>query len=298
MSAATREISVQPGRTPSRAGIWSRLRLSTSAYVGASMLLVFVLAGLFGPLIAPYDPLHMDLDHIFEGRSGAHWLGTDQNGYDVVSQLLYGARIALEISMSVVLVSAFIGVSLGVMAGYFGGWVDEVVMFFINVLMSFPGILLNIAIVAVADKPGVGTLIIALTVNGWVGYARVARGQVFSLREREFVSAARCMGAGSWLIMRRYIVPNLLSPIMVQMTFAFGSVILVEASLSFLGLGPQVEYTWGAMLYQGATFLWRPGSEHFAMIPGAAIMLVVLGANLFGDGLRDRLDPRHKERAG
>jgi peptide/nickel transport system permease protein len=277
-------------------GFFKRIRLSPSAYVGAFLLLVFVLLGLFGPIVAPYSPEKLDLQNIFQPPSGAHWLGTDQHGTDVFSQLLYGARVALKISASVVFICAFVGVSLGVIAGYFGGRVDEAIMRVVDILMAFPGILLNIAIVATVAQPGVGVLILALAINGWVGYARVARGQVLTLREREFVSAARCIGASPLRIMRRYIVPNLLSPIMVQMTFGFGGVILVEASLSFLGLGPQVDYTWGAMLDQGTTFLWKPGFEYFAIIPGLAIMMVVLGANLLGDGLRDRFDPRHKER--
>jgi peptide/nickel transport system permease protein len=264
--------------------------------VGAFLLLSFVLLGLLGPLLSPYSPEQLDLHTIFQPPSSEHWLGTDQHGTDVLSQLLYGARVALKISASVVFICAFVGVALGVIAGYFGGKVDEAIMRLVDILMAFPGILLNIAIVATVASPGVGVLILALTVNGWVGYARVARGQVLTLREREFVSAARCIGASPWRIMRRYIVPNLLSPIMVQMTFGFGGVILVEASLSFLGLGPQVDYTWGAMLDQGTTFLWKPGFEYFAIIPGLAIMMVVLGANLLGDGLRDRFDPRHKER--
>ncbi len=272
--------------------------LSPSTYVGAAMLLVFVLAGIFGPLLAPHSPTLIDLDHQFLPPSGEHWLGTDQHGRDVLSQLLHGARVALIISASVVFICAFTGVLLGVVSGYFGGAVDEIIMRVVDVLMAFPGILLNIAIVATVAEPGVGVLILALALNGWVGYARVARGQVLTLREREFVSAGRAIGAGPWRIMRRYIVPNLLSPIMVQMTFGFGGVILVEASLSFLGLGPQLDYTWGAMLDQGTTFLWKPGFEYFAIIPGGAIMLVVLGANLLGDGLRDRFDPRHKERSG
>ena len=275
--------------------IWRRLRLSPSAYVGGAMLLVFVLAGLFGPLIAPYPPGAPDLDRMFLPPSSTHWLGTDQDGHDVLSQMLFGARIALEISVSVVFISAFLGVALGTISGYFGGVIDEIIMRVVDILMAFPGILLNIAIVAVFAEPGVGVLIIALVVPGWVGYARLARGQVLTLRERDYVVAARALGAGPWRIMRRHIAPNLLSPIMVQMTFGFGSVILVEASLSFLGLGPQKTYTWGAMLDQGTTFLWKPGFEHFAIIPGAAIMLVVLGANLLGDGLRDRFDPKYRE---
>lgn len=283
--------------TQRRPGFFRKLRLSPSAYAGAALLFVFVLAGILGPFLAPYSPHELDLQNIFQPPSGEHWLGTDQHGIDVFSQLLHGARVALLISGSVVFICAFLGVLLGVVAGYFGGAVDEIIMRIVDILMAFPGILLNIAIVATVAQPGIGVLILALTINGWVGYARVARGQVLTLREREFVSAARAIGASPWRIMRRYIVPNLLSPIMVQMTFGFGGVILVEASLSFLGLGPQVDYTWGAMLDQGTTFLWKPGFAYFVIIPGAAIMMVVLGANLLGDGLRDRFDPRHKERS-
>ena len=199
---------------------------------------------------------------------------------------------SLVISGAVVTVCAAFGLAVGVVAGYYGGWIDEVLMRVVDVLMAFPGILLNIAIVATVAQPGVGVLIFALALNGWVGYARVARGQVLSVREREYVAAARCLGASAPRIMVRHILPNILSPLLVQMTFAFGTVILVEASLSFLGLGPQVPYTWGALLDQGATFMWK--SQRLAIIPGAAIMIVVLGANLLGDGLRDRLDPRRQ----
>ena len=271
-----------------------RLGLSHGAHAGALLLLGFVLAGVFGPLMAPYSPLDIDLQNIFLPPSGEHWLGTDQHGRDVLSQMLHGARVALVISGTVVLSCAVIGVALGVISGYFGGIVDDILMRVVDILMAFPGILLNIAIVATVATPGVGVLILALVINGWVGYARVARGQVLSLRERDYVMAARAIGVSPWLIMRRHIVPNLLSPILVQMTFGFGSVILVEASLSFLGLGPQVDYTWGALLDQGTTFLWKPGFAYFCLIPGAAIMMVVLGANLLGGGLRDRFDPRQK----
>jgi peptide/nickel transport system permease protein len=276
--------------------LFARLGLSPSAYVGMFLLGLFVLAGLFGPLLAPHPPELMDLTREFQPPSWEHWLGTDQHGRDVLSQMLYGARLALVISASVVTLCAVTGLIIGVVAGYYGGVVDEVLMRVVDILMAFPGILLNIAIVATVSDAGVGVLVFALALNGWVAYARVARGQVLSLREREYVLAARCVGAGPLRIMRKHIVPNLLSPIMVQMTFGFGGVILVEASLSFLGLGPQVDYTWGALLDQGTTFLWRPGAELFALIPGFAIMAVVLGANLLGDGLRDRLDPRHRRR--
>jgi peptide/nickel transport system permease protein len=267
-----------------------RAGLSPSAWIGASLLLVFVLCALVGPTFAPYSPTHGDLTQRLLGPSAAHWLGTDENGVDLLSSLLYGARLALTISGLTVFACATIGVALGIVAGTLGGLVEDVIMRLVDVLMSFPGLLINLAIVAVVKRPGVGILVFALAVNGWVGYARVARGQVLTLREREFVSAARAVGASPWRIMRRHILPNLVSPLLVQMTFGFGGVILVEASLSFLGLGPQVPYSWGTLLDQGTGQLWH--THRLATVPGLAILVVVMGANLLGDGLRDRLDPK------
>ena len=273
------------------------LRLSPSAWIGAAMIGTFVALGLVGPLIAPFDPNVSHLPERFAGASGAHWFGTDSKGVDTLSQLLYGARSALEISISVVAITSTIGIALGTLAGWFRGAVDEVLMRIVDILQAFPGILLNIAIVATVAHPGIGVMIFALSVNGWVGYARVARGQVLALRERDYVAAAVALGASNRRVMFRHLIPNLMGPLLVQMSFAFGGVILIEASLSFLGLGPQVDYTWGAMLEQGTTFLWRAGFAHYAIIPGIAVTWVVLGANLLGDGLRDRLDPRQRGRS-
>ncbi len=275
------------------------IKLSVSAKVGAGMLGVFVFAGVFGPWIAPYDvsDVAQDLSHRFEGASGEHWFGTDSRGLDVFSQVLWGARSALELSMIVVAISSVVGLAVGTVAGWFGGWVDEVLMRFVDILMAFPGILLNIAIVATVDKPGIGIMIVALCANGWVGYARVARGQVLALRERDFITATVALGAGNLRVMGRHLIPNLMGPALVQMSFAFGGVILVEATLSFLGLGPQVDYTWGTMLDQARTFLWKSDwVKLYTLVPGLAIMWVVLGANLLGDGLRDRFDPRQRGR--
>lgn len=271
-------------------------RLSLSAWVGAAMLAVFVFLGLFGPLLAPSPVGVAAVDQApqFLAPSWSHWLGTDENGVDALSQLLHGARSALVLSAIVVTTCAILGVTIGVMAGYFRGVVDELVMRVVDILMAFPGILLNIAIVATVARPGLGLVVAALIANGWVGYARVARGQVLSLRERDYVQAARATGASDARIMSRHVVPNLMAPIMVQMTFAFGGVILVEASLSFLGLGPQTDHTWGAMLDQGRNLMFKPGYGHYIVAPGLAIAWVVLAANLLGDGLRDRLDPRQR----
>lgn len=272
------------------------LGLTLSARVGIVMIGAFILVGVFGPWLAPYDPSFGNLEERFLPPSAEHWFGTDSNGVDTLSQLLYGARSALTISMIVVAITATFGVAVGTIAGWFRGAIDEVLMRIVDVLMAFPGILLNIAVVATVSQPGLGTMIAALCVNGWVSYARVARGEVLALREREYVSAAIAIGASHTRIMLRHLVPNILGPAFVQMAFAFGSVILIEATLSFLGLGPHVNYTWGAMLDQGTTFLWRAGFEHYAILPGLAITWVVMGANLLSDGLRDRFDPRHRGR--
>jgi peptide/nickel transport system permease protein len=267
-----------------------RLRLSPSAWIGVGLIGLFVLIALLGPLLAPYSPTQQNLDRVLEGPGVEHWLGTDANGVDLLSQLLYGARLALFISGSVVIVCSAIGTFLGLIAGYFRGWIDELIMRVVDILLAFPGILLNIAIVALVAKPGVAVVIFALAMNGWVGYARLVRGQVLSLRERDFIEAARAVGAKRIRIMLRYLLPNILSLIFVQMSFGIGGVISVEATLSVLGLGPQVDYTWGALLQQGANFIWR--SPRIVLAPGIAIMMVVLGANLLGDGLRDRFDPK------
>jgi peptide/nickel transport system permease protein len=276
------------------------LKLSPSAWVGAVMLAVFVVLGVLGPWIAPHDvgPRALDLVHRFEGPSAAHWLGTDSKGLDTLSQLLWGARAALQVSFVVVAISATVGLTAGAVAGWYGGIVEEVLMRFVDILMSFPGILLNIAIVAVVANPGLPVMIAALCANGWVGYARVARGQVLALRERDYVAAAVALGAPSRRVIWRHLMPNLMGPALVQMSFGFGSVILVEAALTFLGLGPQVDHTWGAMLDQARTFLWKTDwVKLYTLVPGLAIMWVVLGANLLGDGLRDRLDPRQRGRS-
>jgi peptide/nickel transport system permease protein len=269
-------------------------RLPPGAWVGAFLLGLFLATAFFGPLLAPYDPEAQSLDHLLETPSRAHWLGTDENGCDVFSQLLYGARLAAGISILTVSLCLLIGTALGVLGGYLGGWIDELIMRLVDVLLAFPGILLNLAIVALVPSAGVGVFVFALAINGWVGYARVARGQVLQLREREFVQAARAIGAPPGRIMLRHVAPNILSPLIVQATFGLSGIILVEASLSFLGLGRLHSYSWGALLAQGTTYLWR--TSHLALVPGLAIASVVLGCNLLGDALRDRLDPKSVSR--
>ncbi len=266
--------------------------MSVSGWIGFSILVVFTLLALLGPLLAPYSPTAQNLDGAFQAPSAAHWLGTDEQGTDLLSMLLHGARIAAIISGSVIAINVLVGVSLGVIAGALGGWVEELIMRVIDVLLAFPGLLLNLAIVAVVKKPGVGHLVFALCINGWVGYARMARGQVLALRNREFVEAARAIGVSRLGIMRRHLLPNITSPIIVQATLGFANVILIESALSFLGFGAQMPYSWGALLDQGQTYLWL--STRYVLAPGIAIAVVVLGFNLLGDGLRDRLDPKRQ----
>lgn len=265
-------------------------RLSTGTWVGAALLALFLLVALLGPLLVQRSPTAHDLDHLLETPSAAHLLGTDESGSDLLTQLCYGARLLLGLATAVVSICLFFGVVIGSLAGYFGGWLDEIIMRVIDVLLAFPGILLNIAIAALVPRAGLGVLIFALAVNGWVGYARVTRAQVLRVREMEYVLAARALGVGSWHVMWRHILPNILSPILVQATFGAAGVVLVEASLSFLGLGPPVPYTWGALLSQGTTYYWR--ARHLLLVPGVSIALLVLGCNLLGDGLRDYLDPK------
>ena len=261
---------------------------------GAAFVALFLLAAILGPWLAPHAPLAQDLDHVLAAPGARYLFGTDENGSDLFSMLLHGARLALFTAGCTVAICFSIGAVVGATAGYFGGWVDEAIMRVVDVLLAFPGILLNLAIVALVKRPSVGFVIFALAINGWVGYARLARGQTLVVREREYVLAARAAGARFPRILFRHILPSIMGPLLVQATFGFGGVILVEASLSFLGLGPAVPYTWGSLLAQGTTYLWR--SARLAAVPGAAIAIVVLGCNLLGDGLRDRLDPRSRGR--
>jgi peptide/nickel transport system permease protein len=273
------------------AGFWRKI--GPGHKLGAILLAAFLIVALIGPWIAPRSPL-AESEAILAHPSHAHWLGTDENGRDLLSELLCGARLAAQISLIVVAISLTVGVALGTLAGYLGGAVDEALMRLVDVLLAFPGLLLNIAIVALVERPGTAHLVFALTANGWVGYARVARGQVLGLRDREFVQAARALGASPLRVMARHVVPNILAPLTIQATAGFAGVILVEATLAFLGIGRVSPYSWGALLDQGTTYLWK--TQHIALAAGGCIAAVVLGANLVGDGLRDFLDPRRAAR--
>jgi peptide/nickel transport system permease protein len=255
-----------------------------------TIVVVFVIFAVIGPWIAPYEPTSIDLRHEFEAPSTRHWLGTADNGVDILSVLLHGARLAGLIGVLVVGISVAIGTVLGTFAGYRGGMVDHVVTGVADLVQAFPALVLQIAIVAVVARPGIGHVVLALTVTWWVLYARIARAQTFSLRELDFVHAARALGASEARILGRHLIPNLAGPLVVQATSGFGVAVLAEATLSFLGLGPGKNTSWGALLDQGASVLLR--FPHVALFAGAAIALTVLGFNLAGDWLRDRIDPK------
>ncbi|WP_420239352.1 ABC transporter permease [Telmatobacter bradus] len=274
-----------------------RGRRQPLAVVGVLLLAAFVLSGLAAPLLAHYNPSSIDLVHRLEGPSAAHWAGTDELGRDTLSRLLYGARLSLAISLTVVAFSLGLGLAVGGMAGYMGGWVDTVLTTFaMNTFQALPGILLAIAFAAFLG-PGFLNLVLALAIGGWAGYARLVRAQVMAAREREYVDAARALGASGLRIFFRHILPNIVQPVLVQAAIGMAGVILAEATLSFLGLGiPAPAPSWGAMLNDARSHLFD--SPHLVLFPAAAVAGAVLGFNFLGDALRDQLDPRTRLELG
>jgi len=274
-----------------------RARRQPLAAAGAVLLASFVVCGLAAPWLAPYNPSAIDLMHRLEGPSLAHWAGTDELGRDTLARLLWGARLSLAVSVSVVAVSLALGLAIGGVAGYVGGWVDTALTTFaMNTFQALPGILLAIAFAAFLG-PGFSNLVLALAIGGWAGYARLVRAQVMAVREREYVDAARALGAGGLRIFFRHILPNIVQPVLVQAAIGMAGVILAEATLSFLGLGiPAPTPSWGAMLNDARLHLFD--SPHLVLFPAAAVAGAVLGFNLLGDALRDELDPRTRLELG
>lgn len=266
------------------------------ALIGLSVLGLLVLAALLAPSLSPYDPFEQNLKEGLAPPSASHPLGQDKLGRDLLSRILYGARISLTVGVTVVSLSLLAGIFIGALAGYFGGWIDDLLMRLVDLFLAFPGILLAIALAAVLG-PSVKNVIIALSVMGWVGYARMVRGQILVAREEEYVLAARALGAGPFRIITRHLLPNISAPVVVEATFGMAGAIVTEASLSFLGLGVQPPTpSWGAMLSDGRSFLLL--APHLTTVPGLAIMLIVLALNLVGDWLRDRLDVKSRLLAG
>ncbi|MHB1699410.1 MAG: ABC transporter permease [Acidobacteriaceae bacterium] len=262
------------------------------ATVGALLLLLFVAGALFAPAIAPHDPAAIDLNaRLLPPNLHGHSFGTDELGRDIFSRVLYGARISLTVATSVVGISLLLGLVAGAVAGFYGGWLDTLLNVLVfNAFLSLPGILLAIAFVAFLG-PGLFNLILALAISGWVGYARLVRAQVLAVKEREFVEAARSLGAGDLRILLRHVLPNIVQPVVVQAAIGLAGAVLAEATLSFLGLGvPPPAPSWGAMLNDARSHLFD--APYMVFFPAAALMLCVLSFNLIGDALRDWMDPR------
>ncbi len=280
-----------------RRRVASNARHNPLAAIGVVLILIFLTFALFAPWIAPQDPAAINLSDRLNPPSRAHWCGTDELGRDILSRVIYGARISMLVGASVVATSLALGLIIGSIAGYYGGGIDRffnvVVM---NAFLSFPGILLAIAFVAFRG-PGIFNLVLALSLGGWVGYARLVRGQVLAAREREFVEAARALGASDLRIVVRHILPNIIQPVVVQSAIGMAGAILAEATMSFLGLGvPPPTASWGTMLNDGRAHLFD--APHLVLFPALAVMLAVLSFNFIGDALRDYLDPRSRIEAG
>jgi len=261
-----------------------------TAVSGLIVILFFAALALLAPVLAPYDPLAQNIPNGLAAPSAEHWMGTDKLGRDIFSRMLYGARISLMSGLAVVAMAALVGTVVGLIAGYVGGWVDEALMRITDIFFAFPSLILAMAI-AGALGPSLRNALIAVTVVTWPVYARLVRGQVLVLREREFVLAARAIGAGHGLILRRHLFPNTLSPLLVQASFDMGTTILSVAGLSFIGFGAQPPTPeWGVMISEGRNYI----TTHWwlTFFPAMAMLFAVAGFNLVGDGLRDVLDPR------
>lgn len=274
--------------------IWKQiglaLRRNRLAAFGAAIAVLLLVCAVGSPWLTPYDPNAQDLPARLDGPNTAHWLGSDELGRDILSRIIYGARISFYVGTSVVAISLVLGMLIGSLAGYYGGFLDR----FFNIIViqsfqAFPGILLAIALVAFLG-PGIWKLILALSIGGWVGYARLVRGQVLKVRELDFVEACRALGASDARIMARHVVPNIVQPVIVQAAIGMAGAVLAEATLSFLGLGvPPPTPSWGTMLNDGRSHLFD--APHLVVFPAVAVMLAVLAFNFLGDGLRDYLDP-------
>jgi peptide/nickel transport system permease protein len=297
--AAVESLTLAP-RRPFAEREWvlllSRLIRRRTALFGLLVVVTVLLAAVFAPLIAPFDPLAQDIGQRLkepgwqDAQGRIHPLGTDHLGRDILSRIIHGSRIALSVGLAAVLISGVLGMAVGLVAGYFGGRVDDFFMRLADVQLAFPFILLAIAVIGVLG-PSLRNIIIVIGVSSWVVYARVVRGEVLSIREREFVQAAVALGSRDGRILVRHVLPNAFTPWLVVATLDMARVIVIESALSFLGLGVQPPVSdWGSMLSSSRQYI--NVAPHVAALPGLAIFLAVLGFNLLGDGLRDALDPR------
>ncbi|MFD1781007.1 ABC transporter permease [Fredinandcohnia salidurans] len=264
-----------------------------AALVGGIIILFYIFIALFAPLLAPYDPFAIELDNKLVPPSSDHWMGTDDKGRDILSRILYGSRLSMGIGFAAVLFGSFFGIIFGLVAGYYGKWIDSIIMRIMDVMLAFPGILLALAIIS-ALGPSMINVTIAVGAYSVPLFARIVRGSTLEVKRLEFIDAIRSLGANDGTIIFKHILPNILSPIIVQGTLRIATAILSAAGLSFLGLGAQPPSPeWGTMLSSGRDFLFS--APYIAIFPGMAIAILVLGFNIFGDGLRDAFDPRMKK---
>jgi len=282
-----------------RGSIWSEtmrsLRRNPTALFGLVLVILLILVGVFAPRVAPYDPYHADLDISLQPPSTQHWLGTDEEGRDVLSRVIYGARISLKVGILASTISLLIGAVLGLLAGFFRGWVETLIMRFTDIMFGFPALLFMIGITAAVPRPSVEVAMVAIGLVSWPAMARIMRSQVLTVIEREYVSAAYSLGFSRLRVMLRHVLPNSLAPVIVAFTMSIAGAVMAEASLSFIGLGAQPpEPSWGSMISFGRQHL--RGEWWISVFPGIAVALMVMGFNLFGEGLRDALDPTMRQR--
>jgi ABC-type dipeptide/oligopeptide/nickel transport system permease subunit len=274
-----------------------RLFGDNRARFGIAVVVVMGVAAIAAPLIAIHDPLAIDLSNYLQKPSGAHWLGTDVQGRDIWARLIYGARVSLTVGFISQGIALLLGVSLGLLAGYYGKWIDEVVMRLADVTLAFPTLLLLIAMVA-AFQPSMGVVFATIGVVGWAGMARLVRGQVLVVRQLEYVQAIRALGARDIRVMLQHVLPNVIAPVVIAATLGVAGAIMAEAALSFLGLGvPPPTPSWGSMIADGRDLDQLRRAPWTSVFPGVAIGLAVLGFNLLGDALRDALDPKQHGKA-
>lgn len=273
----------------------NQLRKNKMALIGLAIILLLVIVAAIAPVFVPHHPYEQDLEKAFLPPSLEYPFGTDDFGRCIFSRIIFGTRISLAIGVVVTAISAVTGIILGMLAGFYSGIVDEVIMRIVDIFLAFPGLILALVIAGLLG-PGMFNVLFALSLVGWMGYARVVRGVVLAEKEKNFVETARALGAGSLYIMYRHLLPNVLAPVIVMATLGIGQAILAAAGLSFLGLGAQPPVpVWGSMLNDGKMYLQT--APHLTIFPGLAIMITVLSFNFLGDGLRDLFDPRLREKA-
>lgn len=292
MAEASATETLEPRRTP-HVGFKAVIRTLLKhklALTGIIIILLLFGMAIFAPLLAPYPPNETDFYNVLKGPSGKHWLGTDDLGRDLLSRIIYGSRVSMTVGIACTVFSLMIGIMLGLLSGFKGGITDQIIMRLVDMIMIFPGLIFVLVLTA-ALGAGIKNVIIAITLFGWVGVARLMRGQVLAIREQPYVDAVRAAGASQWRIMLKYIMPNSIAPLIVAAALGLGGAVGLEAGTAFLGIGVQPPTpSWGRALRTGYTYLTTV--PLFSIAPGALITLAILGFILLGDGLRDALDPR------